>query len=412
MGFAWRRLGAILLVVIVVAVVLTIDSSTWGGIKDAFADAVLNNSLKVGGKDIKGVKPKVPPDHKVAIDLLVGRMKDMAKLEGNYCFAQYQKLPLLKQTTLLFEMDGDKTLLRVLGGVGGLQETNLNYELPLKLCVVGGEQNGVIVSEDFYNTFLEPDGEAHSNFFKSVNIIKIAGADNSNRFSYLGVENKLEDGAWLFKASDNQVCFFPASSDEDEGIDSDYLVDKEEEKSIFNQLNRNSLKCPSSEDDWQKYESIEVTGLKSTSVSHAISQGCEGLVGEDCLSESGCNGKYPDISGFKEGCAVFSTRVHLPYDDCGAGKSPEGQILYPYGKNVLQNNGNLKLVPYTFKGFARTKEIVESNLWKSFDTKSLICAKNEWVVCDRFHLDQEFVGKEKTYLCKEDNGVILWEEKT
>ena len=266
--------------------------------------------------------------------------------------------------------------------------------------------------KEFYDAFLEPDGNYHTNFYKPLVTLQIKGEDNSNSLIFDNIETKFNDGGWMFKSVDNFVCFFSATySNSDEGLNDNYLTDSTNENSISRRLNKNALKCPSSENDWQKFKSIEVKGLVSLGTPHPIFQGCEGLVGIDCPSAGGCDEKFPNVEGIKNGCTIFSSHIHLPYDDCGAGKSPEGQILFPYGANVLENNGNLKLLPNTFRGFAKTKEIVETPLWKADKSKSLVCANNQWVVCDEFHLGKEFTGKDKTYVCRKDNQILLWEEK-
>ena len=166
------------------------------------------------------------------------------------CFANYGRFSALGEegTSIIFELQGDKTTMIVLAGSGGKQKiSDLSVEFPgMKPCVVAGKDG---ISEHFYDHFIDEEQLIHP-YYREVNSLRIFGGGfdyNGINIPELDLQSNLEDGGVLFTPDGEHICFFPTNLIGDgihnygeSGIDNDYFT-SDEENSIPNKLKQGKL---------------------------------------------------------------------------------------------------------------------------------------------------------------------------
>ena len=366
----------------------------------------LKNYVNIGAEKGFGSRSALPEEQTQAIVSLKETMKAMKASGETDCFAQYTPLPPLgreKGTTveLAYEESEDATYLTVKGGAEGVEViSSLGESLKgIRPCLIAGkDEAGNLIEDNFRRKFLnKKEGVAIFPYRQLVGMISLP----------------LQDNGWLFTPGDGEICFFPS---------------KIEEESIPFLIRTGKLSlCTAAQEAkkeiWKTYTSLELFDyLPDNSAVNTIRQPCEGFVGKDCSSESyrghTCSAEFP-ITEAKQGCLVMATAAFdpgvrdpqntLPIS-CSWWESPEGQMLIS-SPSEYKNMAIIHDTYHFYSSSATKSEELNQKEWLSLPDTALLCANKKWYECNNNYLDQETTANERTYVCTEESGVIMWREK-
>jgi hypothetical protein len=200
-----------LVVLVLVAVWQFGPSGLLEGVKDAMGVIVaIAPNVTVGSDELGAEKLMLPKEHEDAIKKLVETMEKMKNSGEEGCFAKYGVLPNLGEKGTVISLEEDEIEI----SRGGQIVEDLTKELRgkmkgFKLCVIAGKKNNKNVAEEFYNKFLEVDGEIHEDYFLLINDLTIASEGDRNIIKYGETFHDFEDGGWLFTPDGKHICFFP-----------------------------------------------------------------------------------------------------------------------------------------------------------------------------------------------------------
>lgn len=208
------------------------------GLFDDMKDAVkgiVEMPQEIGAEDVEVEEIQLSEGQLNAIDGLEQTIKSMLGSETNDCFQQYNKFPSLEENNVLleFEYSGGETTLVVKKG----EEHRLIDEVieirEMVPCVIAGENEEGVISENFYYTFLDEDlDNVKGSVYSSVDNVKIAfdtAGFNENRIDFGVGFRDFEDEGWLFTPDNKHICFFPTvdGSNDEDGLNDDWFKEKE-----------------------------------------------------------------------------------------------------------------------------------------------------------------------------------------
>jgi len=207
---SWWKTALIIIAVVSLVLIGFWQSESFAGVKKVVGG--LNETVNIGAGTTKTSKAKIPTSHETAIKKLVDTIKSMIdKKEATDCFMNYGGLPDLIEKGTIIGLEKDEIQI----SEGGRKVIDLSTELSKKLqgfkpCVIGGKIGSNKISENFYYTLLKPisskvDGQTSLPVTQLVILY-----DSQNKISFGGGGYvDLEDGGWLYKNKNKEICFFP-----------------------------------------------------------------------------------------------------------------------------------------------------------------------------------------------------------
>lgn len=278
----WEILIIVLAIIVLVLLIFNYYGSKglFGGVKDA-AQTIWSYApnVSLGLKALNGTSVTLPGKQSSQVSSFESTINQMLASSENNCFAKIDSPfeDLGEGTSISKEEGGGTTLIEinynplkqktvfVIGTEQGL--TYKTFSLDMKPCVVAGVNNE---SENFFNYFNRGLSELKEPYYYSLsqglrvlyqkrrmgysgntgfvwdafsgNVIKVLdfGQEPVNDES-----NNFENGGYLFKGKNRDICFFPTNfnvnADED-GLDNDKFTDAEDPESINYRLSHNLIK--------------------------------------------------------------------------------------------------------------------------------------------------------------------------
>ncbi|PIN76705.1 hypothetical protein COV17_01425 [Candidatus Woesearchaeota archaeon CG10_big_fil_rev_8_21_14_0_10_36_11] len=247
-------------------------------VKNVVSDVNASLDSIIGAEEVTASKPTLPPAQQADVDKLIATMERMKSSDTKFCFDNYGGFSNLGGTTITLTYDPSRksTFIKVLRGVGGVQEVFFKEVEGMKPCVIAGSEdvvetfntaflntNSWDVKSYFLNNFIDTQ-HLKKEHFTPVNSIQItykSGWDVSDgniiRIPEFGtgtvndVNNNLIDGGMLYTPDNEHICFFPTIPDpfgpscdgsDKDGLDDDCLgADLTEDISITRQLKEGKL---------------------------------------------------------------------------------------------------------------------------------------------------------------------------
>ncbi|MBI2573381.1 hypothetical protein HYV86_05955 [Candidatus Woesearchaeota archaeon] len=289
-----KVVGVAVLIIIMVLLLLWAygPNGSFTKAKDSTHNA--KNFVDIGVSETPGTKPAIPSSHEKVIMQLKKTITLMHNAKESYCFARYNErigesgFPDLGEegTSLVLASGKNKEgkegmSIKVLGGVGGIQEVSYEFIEGVKPCVIAGTRNDaygreVNVAGNFYEAYVRfpdvpfaikkesmlRDYAMHYFPVETLTITRSSGLDATGNAiratvnSALGLVeindegNNLLDGGLLYTPDKKHICFFPTtvgdvtcSGDDPDGLDDDCLgADLAEEGNLIRQFTQEGMR--------------------------------------------------------------------------------------------------------------------------------------------------------------------------